>query len=166
MGLRMDMPGLLELIEGRLGTPRPDCLIWPAAVDRGYGRLHVDGKSRRVHRVVWELKHGPIPDGLTIDHLCRIRSCCNTEHMELVTALENYERAKPFRAKAMGLASRGDECKNGHPYSPETTKIRSNGHRRCLTCDAANREQRNARRNERRRTEGRSDRPRASDAVA
>lgn len=97
--IMMDTPGLLESIEAKLERPRPDCLIWPGAADRGYGRVWVDGQAKRTHRVVWELKNGPIPAGLTIDHLCRIRACCNTEHMELVTLGENARRAHPHRQR-------------------------------------------------------------------
>lgn len=105
MTTTMDTPDLLESIQAKLEAPRPDCLLWPAAADRGYGRIWVDGTAKRVHRVVWELTHGPIPDGMTVDHLCRIRSCCNVEHLELVTQAENVKRAQPHRARVMQMSA-------------------------------------------------------------
>lgn len=102
----MGTPGLLDSIESRLEHPRPDCQLWPGAVDRGYGRIWVDGAAKRVHRVVWELKNGEIPDGMTIDHLCRMRACCNTEHMELVSQSENVRRRQPLNGGSLAVEAR------------------------------------------------------------
>ena len=115
----------LAQIGGHVVTPRPDCVIWTSDGDRGYGKVKVNGQTKRVHRVVWELTHGPIPDGLTVDHLCRVRSCVNTEHMELVTVRENVLRG-----------SRGDatHCKRGHEYTPENTRLDRHGWRICRAC--------------------------------
>ena len=44
------------------------------------------------HRWAWEQAKGPIPKGLVVDHLCRVRWCCNPDHMELVTNRENILR--------------------------------------------------------------------------
>lgn len=137
----MGTPGLLEYIEARCVEPRPDCLIWPDAVDRGYGRMYVDGTAKRVHRIVWELRNGPIPDGLTIDHLCRIRYCINTDHMELVTSAENSRR----RHRPPTPITRATHCRNGHLYTDATTGIEK-GRRRCLTCRAASQERKRKRR--------------------
>src|SRR5258706_13323267 len=64
----------------------------------GYGHVTTGTKAqgnRRtsiVHRVVYEHCYGPIPDHLQIDHLCRIRACCEPLHLEAVTKLENVRR--------------------------------------------------------------------------
>lgn len=148
---------LARYIADRLVTPRPDCMIWTAATDRGYGRIFLDGTAKRVHRVAWEMANGPIPDGLTIDHLCRVRACCNTGHMELVTGSENTRRAAPYRPNLLRFNPRGrgrksprvsridTHCRNGHEYTPENTGVRSDGTgRQCLTCRRANREREKA----------------------
>lgn len=71
------------------------CIIWTgAATDRGYGQQRVNGKVKYVHRHAWEQEHGPIPKGLTIDHLCLVKLCRNTAHMEVVTRAENTRRAR------------------------------------------------------------------------
>ena len=71
-----------------------DCWIWQREIDRhGYGRVRKQGHNRRAHRLVYELLVGPIPDGMTIDHLCRVRSCVNPDHLEPVTATENVRRS-------------------------------------------------------------------------
>src|SRR5699024_11332791 len=54
----------------------PGCLIWTGVLDgSGYGRLRVNGRPVRAHRYAWEREHGPIPDGMFIDHTCWQRSC-------------------------------------------------------------------------------------------
>jgi hypothetical protein len=42
--------------------------------------------------VYYEHHVGPIPDGLVIDHLCRVHNCVNPEHLEPVTPAENTRR--------------------------------------------------------------------------
>jgi hypothetical protein len=79
---------------------RADDQCWPwqgTVLASGYGQFRVGLGHARAHRYAYELLVGPIPDGLTIDHLCRNRACVNPAHMEPVTASENVKRAVPFR---------------------------------------------------------------------
>lgn len=71
------------------------CWIWKLARGRdGYGVVW-DGRSMRVaHRVYWEEAHGPVPEGLTLDHLCRERGCVRPDHLEPVTHAENCRRGR------------------------------------------------------------------------
>lgn len=83
---------------------RPDlgpCWIWTACITAdGYGSFAPNRIARLAHRVAYELIVGAIPDGLTIDHLCRVRSCVNPGHLDVVTPGENYRRG----LEARGLA--------------------------------------------------------------
>lgn len=89
-------------------SPASDCIVWRGAQNsKGYGCIGIDGASRLAHRVAWEDTNGPIPEGLTIDHLCRVRCCVNVAHMELVTAAENKSR----RPQSLRV---GGECRHGH----------------------------------------------------
>lgn len=45
------------------------------------------------HRWSYEQHVGPIPEGLELDHLCRVRNCVNPEHLEPVTSSENFRRS-------------------------------------------------------------------------
>jgi HNH endonuclease len=120
-----------------------ECIIWQGCLDRdGYGAKWVDGRRMFVHRWVYELAYGPIPPGMTIDHLCGNRACFYAEHLEAVSWAENNRRAKWRHS-----------CKSGHPMTPENTIWESSGKRRCKTCRADSRERSEQRRKQRRRKE-------------
>jgi hypothetical protein len=71
------------------------CWVWLLYRDRdGYGIVTLDGKRRKAHRVNYEAKYGPIPEGLVTDHLCANRSCVNPDHVEPVTNAVNIRRGR------------------------------------------------------------------------
>ena len=73
--------------------PNSGCWIWVGnRNERGYGCMKVRGRQMKAHRVSWMAYRGKIPDGLQIDHLCRVRLCVNPDHMEVVTCKENIRR--------------------------------------------------------------------------
>jgi hypothetical protein len=66
------------------------CHIWIGALTRGdYGVLTVNGSARRAHRVAWEDKHGPIPEGMLVLHRCDMPPCINTDHLFLGSDADN-----------------------------------------------------------------------------
>lgn len=65
--------------------------------DDGYSRLKRDGSHQLAHVWHWEKEHGKVPEGLELDHLCRVRNCVNPEHLEPVTHAENCRRAAAAR---------------------------------------------------------------------
>lgn len=79
------------------------CWNWLGAKSHdGYGRFRTSGQRTRIaHRVAYEMCVGPIPAGLTLDHLCRNRRCMNPAHMEEVTRRENLLRGWAHR-KTLG----------------------------------------------------------------
>lgn len=117
--------------------PMSGCWLWAGPLDgKGYGMLRLkaesDGRrpSVRAHRFSYELHKGPIPGGLVLDHLCRVRSCCNPDHLEPVTTRENILRGHSLFAQR----ARQTHCHNGHEFTEANTKISSKGGRTCRTC--------------------------------
>lgn len=126
---------------GPVPACRPDlgqCWIWTAALTLGtrggYGRFFFEGKSRRSHKLAWEEEMGPVPDGLQLDHLCRVRRCCRPSHLEPVTSLENFKRGDaPAIISMMCKARRGTRrvthCPRGHDYAEHGMLQRRAGNR-------------------------------------
>lgn len=76
------------------------CWLWTAATEKGYGLYRHDGRLSKAHRVVYELLVGPVPTGLDLDHLCRVRNCVNPAHLEPVTRAVNLRRGAEARRAA------------------------------------------------------------------
>ena len=115
-----------------------DCWTWTAGLDRrGYGRIRVGDKTAAAHRVVYELLSGPIPEGLSLDHLCRNPSCVRPDHLEPVTHAENVRRG------AAGENQRAKtHCPRGHEYTPENTYNNPRRpNRACQACRALRRQE-------------------------
>lgn len=84
-------------LNGPVPEYRPDlgpCWLWSGALHNGYGGFFADGQRWRVHRWSYEFLVGPIPEGLHLDHLCRVRHCVNPAHLEPVTNQENIRRGE------------------------------------------------------------------------
>lgn len=112
------------------------CWLWSGSrTNNGYGVLSWrdpgrKGRSMAAHRFAYRLLVGEIPQGLELDHLCRVRDCVNPAHLEPVTRDENMRRAgaRPWWSKI-------SRCKRGHEMTPENTYVRpDNGHRQCVAC--------------------------------
>ena len=75
------------------------CWTWTGTVDKGYGRMYVGSNAYQVHRWSFEHhKHTKLSKADTIDHLCRNTLCCNPEHLEKVSLIENIERQHLYYA--------------------------------------------------------------------
>lgn len=103
------------------------CWLWMGAcAGRGYGHLLTGGQWKYAHRFAYELLIGPIPIGLTLDHLCRVLLCVNPFHLEAVTCQENLRRG-------IGHGSE-THCPQGHPYDAVNTYRDKLGKRSCRAC--------------------------------
>lgn len=113
-----------------------DCWLWTAALADGYGvcKRPPVGTSRRAHRIAYELIVGPIPEGLDLDHLCRVRRCVNPAHLEPVTRRVNLLRGAGKAARRLSST-----CSRGHDFDEANTyweRLKGGRYtvRRCRRC--------------------------------
>lgn len=93
-------------LESHLEATPSGCLIWKASSNPdGYGWMRYEGTIELSHRVAWQIKNGPIPDGLFVLHSCDNPPCCNPQHLFLGTHLDNMK----------------DMWAKGRKISPKTT---------------------------------------------
>ncbi|MDX3637697.1 HNH endonuclease signature motif containing protein [Streptomyces europaeiscabiei] len=107
-----------EKVMGRTDKQPDGCWLYTGALMKdGYARVKDTSTDYALltHRVVYEQLVGPVPEGLVLDHLCRVRHCVNPQHLEPVTVLENNQRG--VRAR---LGER-THCAEGHEFTPENT---------------------------------------------
>lgn len=107
------------------------CWLWDGSTNRPkpYGRFRLEGKLELAHRVGYRMFVGPIPEGLTLDHLCRRPRCVNPYHLEPVTATENIRRGtQGWQQRAV------THCPRGHAYDAPNTRVDRRGIRNCRAC--------------------------------
>lgn len=101
--------------------------------DGGYGTVGFKGKIVKVHRYVYERDVGPIPEGMKIDHRCRVRACCNPDHLRCVTNQVNTtENVVNHQWQVMAART---HCKNGHEFTPENVPLKTSKGRGCRACN-------------------------------
>ena len=115
--------------------PNTGCWLWMGGLaGRGYPMVYVPGQKwgTKAHRVAWELYRGPIPDGLVIDHTCRVKSCVNPDHLRPVTSAVNVTENSISLAALNKVKT---HCPRGHEYTTENTlRMKRNDGRVCRTC--------------------------------
>ena len=78
---------------------RGECLIWTGYLKDGYGQMRVDGRTTYAHRLAYELEHGPIPEGMKVDHRYHCdRACCEVSHLRLASDGQNAQNLRGPRA--------------------------------------------------------------------
>lgn len=128
----MTWSGLPEKVELRIiPEPMSGCWIWLGPYrdnkDR-YGGMSWKGKHYRTHKFVYEFLKGVVPAGLTLDHICRNRICCNPDHLEPVTWQVNILRGEGIAAKNAVKT----HCKHGHSLAD--AYVYQGRMRQCRTC--------------------------------
>lgn len=104
------------------------CWLWASNVNgSGYGHFWNGNRLVVAHRWAYEHLIGPIPEGLQLDHLCRVRRCVNPSHLEPVTRGENIRRGDH-------QGRRKTHCPQGHIYDETNTRVYA-GKRSCRMCN-------------------------------
>jgi hypothetical protein len=119
-----------ERFDAKVVVQSNGCCLWTGATQtQGYGSFGAGGpRSMLAHRFAYERHVGPVPEGLSLDHLCRNRLCVNPSHLEPVTIGENNRRGLNPNI----VSHLAGVCPKGHPLSP-----RNDGRQRCRECGAA-----------------------------
>jgi hypothetical protein len=111
----------------------------------GYGRLWVKGRYYPAHVLAYQEWVGPVPEGLTVDHVCHNgsgcaggwtclhRRCINPAHLEAVPQLENVRRGVSVIAEKMAQT----HCVNGHELTEANLAPDPRGKRQCRSCKNA-----------------------------
>ena len=124
-----ERPPVIDRLLARVELDANDCWIFTGARRNGYGVVGLGGRAAGIgyaHRLTYTYFIADIPDGLHIDHLCRVRECCNPWHLEPVSQAENNRRAR----ESTGPAT---HCRRGHEFTPDNT-INWRTQRLCRTC--------------------------------
>ena len=108
--LPLALPGVTTLFDSLFPNARPrtgtvgwrtdpsGCWQWLGGTAKdGYPKIRMSGKSVATHRWMYERLVGPIPEGMTLDHLCRNVACVNPEHLEPCSVIENIARGTAHR---------------------------------------------------------------------
>jgi hypothetical protein len=132
-------PRFWAMVEvGPSPTCRPDlgpCWLWTGNGERYGGFVVGQGRTHRAHVVCYEAMIGVVPEGLQLDHLCRVTRCVRPGHLEPVTGRENVLRGTGFAA----VNAAKTHCVHGHEFTPANTawSTRASGYKRrtCRTCN-------------------------------
>lgn len=123
-------------------VPETRCWRWTRAIVKGYGVVKlrcISDSILPVHRVCHELAHGPVPKELHVHHqveepvCCMGRACGNPDHTKSVGVREHIVELTP--GTMSNIAAHRDCCAEGHPYTPENTRVVRDGTQQCRECD-------------------------------
>lgn len=123
----------MEKVRAKTRVTERGCWEWTGFCGpNGYGQVCYRGRQSRVHRVLYALTHGPIPDGLDICHTCDNPPCCNPHHLFAAPAKVNIQDML-----AKGRKKINTHCPRGHAYAEHGRKRPNSLMFDCRTCDRA-----------------------------
>ena len=132
-----DWPEISDLLRlfSKIDRIESGCWLWTGAkTEGGYGTLAYGGRRRLAHRVMFALLKNPIPPHLTLDHLCRNRSCINPDHLDPVSLEENVRRGWVADRERPNRNKEKASCPRGHLYDEANTYVDPAGGRKCRRC--------------------------------
>lgn len=103
-------------------------------LNSGYGQIFFQGKTWRVHRLMYVIENGAIPATVKVLHSCDNPPCFNPDHLEAGTdkknAQQSVERSRHFEAKKT-------HCDRGHELVGDNLYVDIEGRRHCKFCNMA-----------------------------
>jgi hypothetical protein len=128
-----NVPSMALIMDRVEPEPNTGCWLWLRYQNRqGYGVVSINNRATRAHRVVYEVVHGTIPNGLVIDHICNTPSCVNPDHLRAITSVANTLRGTSKHA----INKRKTVCREGHPLVSANNPRRP-AERTCHICRRA-----------------------------
>lgn len=111
--------------------PTTGCRLWTGYLWKGYGRFRLrTGKVVAAHRFAFERVHGPVPEGLVLDHRCHPidgscrggptcphRRCVHPEHTEPTTRGDNTRRRVPHNTRRREPATQAPAVHDSAPVA-------------------------------------------------
>jgi hypothetical protein len=120
---------VIERLLMRVDKSDNGCWLWRGQLNsRGYGQIRAHEKTCLAHRIAYAYLVGPIPEGLQLDHLCRVKRCVNPQHLEPVTGSVNLARAYSAAPRQPATT-----CRRGHEFTAANTYLSKKG-RICRRC--------------------------------
>jgi hypothetical protein len=137
-------PLLLQRLMSRIVYAKNGCWEWPGwQMPSGYCQTSAWGKPVCVHRLMFMIAKGPIPQGMEIMHTCDNPRCFNPSHLLLGTGSQNIRDSmfkgrrgterKPY-GKGHPRPDRRTHCIHGHEFNEENTYKTPDGRRQCRPC--------------------------------
>lgn len=110
------------ILENYTPIPYAGCWIWEGNIRApgGYGVVYYEGETQYVHRTIYKLLKGEIPEGMCICHTCDTPSCMNPDHLFLGTQKDNMKDAL-----AKGRLARGARMGNAKLSTEDVLEIRA-----------------------------------------
>lgn len=122
--------------------PMSGCWLFVGAQTKdGYGSIWIGKTNAPTHRLLFSVEN-EIPQGLVVDHKCRVRCCVNPAHLRAITFKENVL----IGIGPSALCARMTTCKRGHEFAGENLqRTTCRNERICRACRRASRASYNAR---------------------